>query len=162
MANPHGGKRLGAGRPRVADRQLSARISANLADELERWGEGGGMTAGLRFMSEFTSGVSVELSPGVWMRFHPRSATADTTLEDAAGILLDSLLRSRGKNIYLSAGDRSALTVKARLALGDGLSAWFFVPARRVAAPSPDEFDEDLRKICECLAKLGFVPSLMP
>lgn len=162
MASPHGGKRVGAGRPRVADRQLSARISADLADELEAWGEGGGMTAGLRLMSEFSSGVAVELSQGVWMRFHPRAVTGGATLGDAAGMLLESLFRSRGKNINLFVGDKNALTVKARLPLGEGLSAWFFVPARRVASPSPDEFDNDLRRIYECLAELGFVASMAP
>lgn len=162
MASPHGGRRVGAGRPRVADRQLSARISADLADELEAWGEGGGMTAGLRLMSEFSSGVSVELSHGIWMRFHPRAVTAGATLTDTAGMLLDSLLLSPGKDINLFVGDKNALTVKARLPLGGGLSAWFFVPARRVAPPSPDEFDNDLRRICECLAGLGFVASMVP
>jgi len=57
-AQSHGAKRLGAERPKVADVQLTARVSSAASKAIKAHGLDGGIAAGVRHMADFRSSHS--------------------------------------------------------------------------------------------------------
>lgn len=152
----HGGRRLGAGRPRVADVQLTARVSNAASKSIKAHGLDGGIAAGVRYVADFSAAATAQLPPGsaVWVSFQPLVGSEAKTVDEAYREIVNRLLADGGCPAIYRCG-RDLLTVKARIPLGNDTSLWLSVPAMRVQPPSKQEYEADIRKIEDFLVDTG-------
>lgn len=153
----HGGRRLGAGRPKIADEQLTVRVTSAASESVKALGQAHGVAAGVRYAIDLAASVTV---PGqtvseVCVSFQPLADSKATTVEEALEEIFQ-WLHSCGHVLSVYKCGREALTVRARMPLGNSFSLWLSVPARRLKAPTPKEYQADLRKIKEFLVARGF------
>lgn len=154
----HGGKRPGAGRPKVADVQFTARVSKAAAQSIKAHDLEEGMAAGVRQMVDFSTAVTAQLPLGseVWVSFHPLVGSRATAVDKAYQEIVNRLVADGGSPVVYRSGSH-LLTVKARIPLGNDTSLWLSVPAKRVQPPSKQEYDEDIRKIESFLVEAGLL-----
>jgi hypothetical protein len=147
-AQSHGGKRLGAGRPKVADVQFTARVSGAASKTIKAHGLDCGIAAGVRNLADFSAAVTAQLPPGsaVWVSFQRLSGSRAKAVDEAYREIVSRLLADGGRPVVYRCG-RDLLTVKARIPLGNDTSLWLSVPAMRVQPPSKQEYEADIRKI---------------
>lgn len=155
----HGGRRLGAGRPRVADVQLTARVSSAASTSIKAYGVGDGVAAGVRRMADLSAAITAQLPAGspVWVSFQPLAGSRARDVEDAYREILQHLFALGGRPVAYQCG-RELLTVKARIPVGNDTSLWLSVPTRRIHPPSAKEYEVDLGRIKAFLINAGLDP----
>lgn len=147
MLTRHGGKREGAGRPRIGEIQLRAKIPADEAASIEEFGEGKGLSEGLRRFIDFSLSAAKELRQGVFARYRP---TSNVTFNEFVAPLCKSGLVH---NLYGSSPH--VLSVKGRLPFSSGQTLWVVAPGMRISAPTALEYERDAETILEALREEG-------
>lgn len=148
MPANHGGKREGAGRPRVGEIQLRSKIPAAQVGSIEAFGEGKGLNAGLRLFIDFSlSVVEKELRPNVHARYR---APENIRFDDFVAPLREP---SSVHNLYGSL--RDVPSVKGRLPFGRDRTLWIVVPGGRISAPTEVEYERDAGTMLDALREAG-------
>ncbi len=125
------------------------RIPQEMAGLVTEFDEAKGLSERLRDIINFAffPATKKELSNNVFVCFR---SMENMTFDE----FIAPLYRSGSThNIYGSL--KNALTVKGRLAFGDGRTLWAFVPGGRMTAPTEAEYIRDQQKIIHALQEAG-------
>lgn len=150
----HGGKRLGAGHPRVGDVQLTARVIDSASKSIKAHGLGDGIAAGVRRGANLSAAITAALPLGnaVLVSFQPLAGSKAKTIEEAYREIVNCLVAD-GSRPTVYRCERNLRTVNARIALGNDTPLWLSVPAKRIQLPNKQEYQVEIGKIKDFLVE---------
>jgi antitoxin ChpS len=153
MTNSHGGERIGAGRKKIADRRITIRLDPQSEEVLREFDLDRSPTDAFRHCLEFHNHAQVHelLADSVLARFVPTKA------DETFSIRLKAVY-GEGP-VWLYPSGLGGKTVKARIPLGDGMSAWVSIPNIRVTPPSIAERANEEKRIAETVTRTVGIPA---